>query len=105
MWSILDSGNLRKKNMSLEMQALLKCFYLCKKCGNQDVRFPRFDDPWLLILNPEYRRGRCSEWGHVFTCIVGALMGFDKVRLIKDWSDHVWTEVLITDLNEDNGVS
>ena len=77
----------------------------CKKCGNQDVRFPRFDDPWLLILNPEYRRGRCSEWGHVFTCNVGALMGFDRVRLIKDWSDHVWTEVLITDLNEDNGVS
>ncbi|XP_051167402.1 peptide-N(4)-(N-acetyl-beta-glucosaminyl)asparagine amidase isoform X2 [Leptopilina boulardi] len=59
----------------------------CGVCGN-DVQFPRYTDPNMLLTT---REGRCGEWARVFTLMCRSL-GYDT-RFIVDKTDHVWTEV------------
>jgi len=63
--------------------------YECKDplCGAWS-RFPRYNEPGKLL---ETRRGRCGEWANCFALIARAF-GFE-VRLIRDWTDHVWVEI------------
>lgn len=56
-------------------------------CG-ATTRFPRYNDPAKLL---ETRHGRCGEWARTFTLCAMA-MGL-RVRMVYDWTDHVWTEV------------
>lgn len=52
------------------------------------TRFPRYNDPVKLL---ETRHGRCGEWARTFTLCA---MAMDlRVRIVYDWTDHVWTEV------------
>jgi len=65
--------------------------FTCKKCfqDNREVaRFPRYNDPVVLL---ETRKGRCGEWANCFALITRA-MGFE-VRYVRDWTDHVWVEI------------
>ena len=63
--------------------------YRCKDC-NICTRFPRYNHPQKLM---ETQTGRCGEYANAFTCMCIAI-GHDA-RLIRDWTDHVWTEVYI----------
>lgn len=65
--------------------------YECAVCF-QATDFPRHTDPLKLL---ETRRGRCGEWGRCFTFLCLAL-GWDS-RLVIDETDHVWTEVFLTE--------
>ena len=67
--------------------------YKCKICS-LDVRYPRFNHPVKLY---ETRRGRCGEWANAFTSICVAL-GHTS-RMILDWTDHVWTEIWVPELD------
>lgn len=60
---------------------------------NHDIRFPRYNHPAKLF---ETRTGRCGEWANAFTAICIALN--HDARLVLDWTDHVWTEVWVSDL-------
>jgi len=64
------------------------------RCAACDVvvRFPRYNDPEHLLTT---RNGRCGEWANCFTLCTSAL-GFES-RLVVDWTDHVWTELLLED--------
>eukprot|EP00438_Fugacium_kawagutii_P003326 Skav206153 [mRNA] locus=scaffold1545:91504:93018:- [translate_table: standard] len=59
----------------------------CTGCESL-LRFPRYSDPAKLL---ETRHGRCGEWANCFTLLLSSLK--IKVRLVVDWTDHVWTEV------------
>ncbi|KAL7747950.1 Peptide-N(4)-(N-acetyl-beta- glucosaminyl)asparagine amidase [Sorochytrium milnesiophthora] len=63
--------------------------YRCQTCGSTS-RFPRFNDPVKLL---ETRRGRCGEYANCFTLCCRAV-GL-QARYVRDWTDHVWTEVYI----------
>ncbi|CDF39846.1 unnamed protein product [Chondrus crispus] len=59
----------------------------CQACG-ATTRFPRYNDAGKLL---ETRKGRCGEWAQAFTLIARAA-GL-RVRVVHDWTDHVWTEI------------
>jgi hypothetical protein len=56
----------------------------------QQTRFPRLNAPGALL---ESRKGRCGEWANAFT-LFALSFGYDA-RHCVDWTDHVWTEVLL----------
>ena len=60
--------------------------YNCKQC-NKEVRFPRYNDPYILL---ETRTGRCGEYANTFGCVLNAV-GL-KVRFVDNFEDHVWNE-------------
>lgn len=66
-------------------------------CGTA-VRFPRYNNAAKLL---ETQRGRCGEWAQAFTACARA-MGL-RVRMVHDWTDHVWTEVWCGDADGRNG--
>lgn len=66
--------------------------YECGFCHDL-VRFPRFEDAVHLVSTT--RRGRCGEWAKAFALCARAL-GL-RVRLVHDWTDHVWAEIWIPD--------
>lgn len=47
----------------------------------------------MSCLFPETRQGRCGEHANCKALILRSL-GFE-VRLITDWTDHVWVEVYL----------
>lgn len=63
--------------------------YQCGVCGNA-IRFPRYNDATKLL---ETRKGRCGEWSNCFGLCCRAT-GY-KVRLVVDFKDHVWNEVML----------
>ena len=44
----------------------------------------------------ETRRGRCGEWANLYTAVLNSL-GVES-RLVLDFTDHVWTEVLVNSI-------
>lgn len=74
-----------------ETESPFKCsrveLYKCTVCP-ETTRFPRYNNVKKLL---ETRRGRCGEWAQCFT-LCARTLGYD-VRIVYDWTDHVWTEV------------
>lgn len=64
--------------------------FQCLSCG-AEIRFTRYEDALYLLLHS--RKGRCGEWAKAFTLVCRSL-GY-TVRMVHDWTDHVWTEVFI----------
>lgn len=63
--------------------------YECIDC-NQQINFPRHNDPVKLLLT---RSGRCGEWVNCFMLILLALLGAEaKLRYVWNAEDHVWCE-------------
>lgn len=77
------------KNEQLDGGASRTELYQCGTCGNT-VRFPRYNDATKLL---ETKKGRCGEWSNCFGLCCRAA-GY-KVRLVVDFKDHVWNEVLL----------
>lgn len=62
----------------------------CPTCSST-YRFPRFNDPWMLLKT---RSGRCGEAANLFACLCRSVPL--EARYIYDPSDHVWVEVFLT---------
>ncbi len=62
--------------------------YRCRSC-NSYTRFPR-NNRAAFIANA--KRGRCGEYSMLLYRMLRAL-GYDGVRWVVDWADHVWVEV------------
>lgn len=71
--------------------------HACSKCG-ASARFPRYNDAGKLL---ETRKGRCGEWAQAFTLIAKAA-GL-RVRVVHDWTDHVWTEIYCPNVEGEGG--
>ena len=65
--------------------------YLCHKCQSF-TRFPRFNKAQAVL---DKHRGRCGEYSMLLYRMLSS-MGH-QARWIVDWSDHVWTEILLND--------
>ncbi|VDD82363.1 unnamed protein product [Mesocestoides corti] len=67
-------------------------------------RFPRYNNPRKLL---ETREGRCGEWANCFCLILCSLRKFQDteaswfpgVRFVVDFTDHVFCEVWLNDLD------
>ena len=62
--------------------------YRCRTCLSY-TRFPRYNRAALVA---DAKRGRCGEYSMLLYRILRAL-GYDGVRWVVDWADHVWVEV------------
>jgi peptide-N4-(N-acetyl-beta-glucosaminyl)asparagine amidase len=63
--------------------------YSCSNCNSQ-ITFPRSA---IIEEIADYRIGRCSEWSMLFGAILTSLSF--ETRLIHDFLDHCWNELLI----------
>ena len=64
--------------------------YRCRSC-NSYTRFPRYNRAAFVA---DAKRGRCGEYSMLLYRMLRAL-GYDGVRWVVDWADHVWVEVLL----------
>ena len=66
--------------------------YRCRTCS-AFTRFPRYNKAlWVT----QTRRGRCGEYSMLLYRMLRSL-GYEKIRWVVDWADHVWVEVLLGD--------
>ena len=66
--------------------------YRCRTCSSY-TRFPRYNKAlWVTST----QRGRCGEYSMLLYRMLRVL-GYDKVRWVVDWADHVWAEVWLGD--------
>jgi len=66
--------------------------YRCRSCS-AFTRFPRYNKAlWVT----QTRRGRCGEYSMLLYRMLRSL-GYEKIRWVVDWADHVWVEVLLGD--------
>jgi len=74
--------------------------YQCRTCSSY-TRFPRYNKAlWVTTT----QRGRCGEYSMLLYRMLRVL-GYDNVRWVVDWADHVWAEVWLggnSDNTEDN---
>ncbi|KAL7534591.1 hypothetical protein ACHAWF_004878, partial [Thalassiosira exigua] len=61
--------------------------YRCRSCDSY-TRFPRYNRALWVTSS---RRGRCGEYSMLLYRMLRAL-GYDEVRWVVDWADHVWVE-------------
>jgi hypothetical protein len=71
---------------------LFPLVYFCPECNQNTTTFPRYNKAKKLL---ETKEGRCGEYANLFGCICRSV-GLET-RLVLDFSDHVWTEVLLGD--------
>lgn len=68
------------------------------KCGDSlcggTGRFPRYKEALSVLMYS--RRGRCGEWAKAFWLLLRATGEF-AVRMVYDFTDHVWVEVEVED--------
>ncbi|KAL3811785.1 hypothetical protein ACHAXA_005176 [Cyclostephanos tholiformis] len=62
--------------------------YRCRSCDSY-TRFPRYNRAAFVM---DSRRGRCGEYSMLLYRMLRAL-GYDGVRWVVDWADHVWVEI------------
>ena len=66
--------------------------YRCRSCSSF-TRFPRYNKAlWVTST----KQGRCGEYSMLLYRMLRVL-GYDKIRWVVDWSDHVWVEVWLGD--------
>ena len=71
--------------------------YQCRTCSSY-TRFPRYNKAlWVTST----QRGRCGEYSMLLYRMLRVL-GYDNVRWVVDWADHVWAEVWLGGIS-DNG--
>ena len=62
--------------------------YQCRTCSSY-TRFPRYNKAlWVTTT----QRGRCGEYSMLLYRMLRVL-GYENVRWVVDWADHVWAEV------------
>ncbi len=64
-------------------------YYECPQCSS-NLEFPRYGEIENIAFN---RIGRCSEWSFLFGAILSSLS--IQSRIVHDFLDHCWNEVLI----------
>lgn len=72
--------------------------YRCRSCMSY-TRFPRYNKAALVT---DAKRGRCGEYSMLLYRMLRAL-GYDGVRWVVDWADHVWVEVWLGGRTDDAG--
>ena len=66
--------------------------YRCRSCSSF-TRFPRYNKAlWVTST----KRGRCGEYSMLLYRMLRSL-GYEKLRWVVDWADHVWVEVWLGD--------
>ncbi|KAL7527647.1 hypothetical protein ACHAXR_002057, partial [Thalassiosira sp. AJA248-18] len=66
--------------------------YRCRSCSSY-TRFPRYNKAlWVTST----QQGRCGEYSMLLYRMLRVL-GYDKIRWVVDWADHVWVEVWLGD--------
>ncbi|KAJ3288834.1 peptide-N4-(N-acetyl-beta- glucosaminyl)asparagine amidase [Rhizoclosmatium sp. JEL0117] len=83
----VGAGNGAPTQYELDHGAARVELYKCPSDACPLTRFPRFNDPLVLM---QTRRGRCGEWANLFT-LFSITMGFET-RYVMDYTDHVWCE-------------
>ena len=63
--------------------------YRCAAGCPGQTRFARYNDAAHLLTAS--RCGRCGEWAQAFTLAL-RVCGMERVRMVFDFEDHVWTE-------------
>jgi hypothetical protein len=64
--------------------------YRCRTCQSF-TRFPRYNKAlWIATT----QRGRCGEYSMLLYRMLRSL-GYEKLRWVVDWADHVWAEVWV----------
>jgi hypothetical protein len=72
--------------------AFFPLVYFFPECNQNTTTFPRYNQAKKLL---ETKEGWCGEYANLLGCIC-RLVGLET-RLVLDFSDHVWTKVLLGD--------